>query len=386
MEGFEGLREILEANILDWWLALEDPSGGFFGEVDGKGNLHPEAPRGTVLNARILWTMSAAARALGRNDCLEAARREAAYFMDRFLDRDNGGAYWSITSGGEPLETKKQLYAQAFAIYGLSEYFRVSGDPRALAEAVFLFRLVEKHFRDRTFGGYTEALSRDFSPLEDMSLSGHDINAPKTMNSHLHLLEAYANLFSVWPDKALGSASRELLTIFRERITAPDGHLLLYFTDDWTPLPGAVSYGHDIETSWLAMECAEILGDHSPGIVPWCRRLSDAGNSGLLPDGSMMYETLPDGTSDTSRQWWVQAEAVVGNLYLAKYHRIPEGMTNARKLWTFITEHLVDREGGEWYWAVLPDGKADTDSVKAGFWKCPYHNSRMCLEALRLLQ
>ena len=155
MEGFEGLREILEANILDWWLALEDPSGGFFGEVDGIGNLHPEAPRGTVLNARILWTMSAAARVLGRNDCLEAARREAAYFMDRFLDRDNGGAYWSITSGGEPLETKKQLYAQAFAIYGLSEYFRVSRDPRALAEAVFLFRLVEKLFRDRTFGGYT---------------------------------------------------------------------------------------------------------------------------------------------------------------------------------------------------------------------------------------
>ena len=166
---------------------------------------------------------------------------------------------------------------------------------------------------------------------------------------------------------------------------APDGHLQLYFRRDWSVLPGGISYGHDIETSWLALECALALGD--PGLTsrvePWARRLGLAGNEGLLPDGSMRYEKLLDGSFDDSRQWWVQAEAVVGNLWLWKYHAEEDALARALSCWDYIREHLID-PGGEWYWAVLADGSPDMAQPKAGFWKCPYHNSRMCLEVMKL--
>ena len=282
---------------------------------------------------------------------------------------------------------KKQLYSQGFAIYGLSELARANGDKEALNEAVNLFKVVEAKFSDTLYGGYTEALARDFSPLEDMSLSAHDINADKTMNSHLHILEAFANLYRVWPDPSLKDAVERLLDITCKKVMGEDGHLKLYFKNDWTVLPGAVSYGHDIETSWLMLECAEALDDESvvSRVKPYALSLGIAGNEGLLQDGSMRYERLTDGTFDDSRQWWVQAETVVGNLWLWKYHGVASGYNVAIKAWDYIIKNLVDSEGGEWWWAVLPDGTLDKANPKAGFWKCPYHNSRMCLEALRIL-
>ena len=227
-----------------------------------------------------------------------------------------------------------------------------------------LYKVVETFFADAANGGYIEALARDFSPLEDMSLSAHDINADKTMNSHLHILEAYANLYQVWPDEGLKSRVEALLDIIGTRVMAPSGHLQLYFRRDWSVLPGGLSYGHDIETSWLALECAFALRDADvvTRVRPWALRMGLAGNEGLLPDGSMRYEQLPDGSFDDSRQWWVQAETVVGN----------------------IQKHLVDPHAGEWWWAVLPDGSLDLSQPKAGFWKCPYHNTRMCLQVLSI--
>ena len=219
-----------------------------------------------------------------------------------------------------------------------------------------------------------------------MSLSAHDINADKTMNSHLHILEAYANLFQVWPDPALKEALVRLLDLTCTRIMGPDGHLQLYFRRDWSVLPGAVSYGHDIETSWLLLECAFATRDLDvvSRVRPFAKAMGQAGNQGLMPDGSMRYEKLVDGTFDDSRQWWVQAETVVGNLWLWKYHGDDAAADRALDAWNYIRDHLVDSEGGEWYWAILPDGKPDLTQPKAGFWKCPYHNSRMCLEILKL--
>lgn len=380
--------EVLKDNILDFWLGLADPRGGFCGEVRSSGEVLPDAPRGVILYSRIIWTFSAAYRKLRHPDYLAAAAQARDWLLAHFFDPENSGVYWSVTADGKPLETKKQLYAQGFAIYGLSELYKATRDATTLEAAIDLFRTVEEHFADHEYGGYVEALSRDFKPLEDMSLSAHDINADKTMNSHLHLMEAYANLYQVWADPSLKSALEHLIELTCSRIMGPDGHLQLYFRRDWSVLPGGLSYGHDIETSWLLLECACATHDFSVvnRVKPFAAALGKAGNEGLLPDGSMRYERLTDGTFDDSRQWWVQAETVVGNLWLWKFHNDTAAAERAVACWNYIRDHLVDREKGEWYWAVLPDGSPDLASPKAGFWKCPYHNARMCLEILKIFE
>ncbi|MBR1510420.1 MAG: AGE family epimerase/isomerase [Bacteroidales bacterium] len=380
------VRENLTENILPYWLRLKDPRGGFYGEVSSTGEVLYDAPRGVILNARIIWSFAAAFQQFRKTEYLVAAVHARDYFLEHFCDHKYGGVYWSVTSAGERLDTKKQLYAQGFAIYGLAELYKVTGDDEVLKNAINLYKVVESKFADPENGGYIEALSRDFSPLEDMSLSAHDINADKTMNSHLHILEAYANLYQVWPDEGLREAVEKLLDIIGLKVMAPSGHLQLYFKRDWSVLPGGVSYGHDIETSWLALECAFALKDLDivSRVRPWAFAMGVAGNEGLLADGSMRYEKLPDGSFDDSRQWWVQAETVVGNLWLWKYHGDTLGAKRAMDAWAYIRENLVDSEGGEWWWAVLPDGSLDRSNPKAGFWKCPYHNTRMCLQILKI--
>ena len=378
------VRENLTSNILPYWLQLKDPRGGFYGEVSADGTVQYDAPRGVILNARLIWSFAAAYGALRDTRYLTAAVHARDYFLEHFCDHKFGGVYWSVSADGERLDTKKQLYAQGFAIYGLSELYKVTRDDEALKNAINLYKVVEAYFADPLNGGYIEALARDFSTLEDMSLSAHDINADKTMNSHLHILEAYANLYQVWPDEELKSRVEALLELIGTRVMAPSGHLQLYFRRDWSVLPGGVSFGHDIETSWLALECALALKDADVvnRVRPWALAMGHAGNEGLLPDGSLRYEQLLDGSFDDSRQWWVQAETVVGNLWLWKYHADDAAFDRALACWAYIREHLVDPAAGEWWWAVLPDGSLDRSQPKAGFWKCPYHNTRMCLQVL----
>ena len=381
------VEDVLHHNILNWWLTMKDPRGGFYGEADGTGEILRDAPRGVILNARIIWAFAAAYRQYPRQEYLDAAVHAADWFLAHFCDQECGGVYWGVEASGIPQDTKKQLYSQGFAIYGLSELYRVCPEKKYLDAAVALYRIVESRFRDGEFGGYTEALARDFSPLADMSLSAHDINADKTMNSHLHILEAYANLYQVWPDEGLRNAVEELLDIVCTKVMAPDGHLQLYFRRDWSVLPGGVSYGHDIETSWLALECASAIRDIDVinRVRPASLLMARAGNEGLRADGSMIYEKLEDGTLDLSRQWWVLAESVVGNLWLWKFHGDVEAPDRALSTWAYLRDNIVDRDNGDWLWGVGADGTPDKDSPKAGFWKCPYHNTRMCLQVLSLI-
>ena len=379
------IRSELCDNILPFWLGkTPDPlEGGFLGRISGTGEIDRKAPRGVILNARILWAFSAAYKTFRKKDYLIAATRAKEFFINHFLDHRYGGAYWSLTPSGIRLETKKQLYAQAFAIYGLSEFYGATGDDEALKAARNLYQIIEKEYADPVHGGYAEARARDFSVLEDMTLSEHDINAAKTMNSHLHLLEAYANLYKVWPDEGLRERTIALLDILCTRIMDPaTGHLHLYFNEDWSVIPGAFSYGHDIETSWLALEAAFIVKDIDVvnSVKPAALQMARAGLEGLQPDGSLLYES-----GDDSRQWWVEAENVVGNLWLWKYHGDAAAADRAIACWDYIKTRLVDREGGEWFWSCAPDGTPNRTDDKAGFWKCPYHNSRMCLQALELL-
>jgi mannobiose 2-epimerase len=382
------VKNELRDNILPFWAEQmrDDERGGFYGQMTGKGEIVADAPRGAVMYARILWTFSAAYRIFGDENYADTARRAKEYLLKYFWDTEFGGIYWMVDADGKPLDTKKQFYALGFAIYGLSEYARATGDKKALAKAIELYQTIEEHSLDPIRGGYIEALARDWGEIADLRLSAKDANERKTMNTHLHILEPYTNLYRVWPDAGLRARIIDIISIFVEKIYRPDtGHLGLFFDDNWEDHSGrAVSYGHDIEASWLILEAAQVIGEPSliGRVETICRHIADAAMEGSQPDGSMVYETHADGTLDSDRHWWVQAETVVGLMWLWKYHGCEDALPKALKTWEYIKHRLVDRAGGEWFWSIRGDGLADTDDDKAGFWKCPYHNGRMCMEVL----
>lgn len=375
----------LHDNILPFWQQrMTDPRGGFFGRMTGQGELQAGAARSAILYGRILWTFSAAYRTTGHEEYRTTAAWACDYLLSHFIDRQYGGVFWSVDAEGEPLEDKKQFYALGFAIYGLSEYARATGDAHAIEEAAALFHAIEAHSYDPTHNGYEEAATRDWQPIADMRLSDKDANERKTMNTHLHILEAYTNLLRVWPDEKLRRQTRNLLEIFLDRIVdTRTGHLGLFFDDRWQlKSPGIYSFGHDIEASWLLLETAFALGDDAltDRTRACCSRMADAALEGYSEDGSLFYERHADGTLDRERHWWVQAECVVGLFYLYRFHGRHEALAPSIRTWRYIREHLVDRKDGEWWWSILPDGTINRSDDKAGFWKCPYHNGRMCME------
>ena len=382
------MRSELENNILPFWMnKMEDnEQGGFYGEITGDNELRPEASKGAILNARILWTFSAAYRLLKKPEYLKTATRAKRYLIDRFYDPEYGGIYWELDYKGNPLDTKKQIYAIGFAIYGLSEYARATGDAEALEYAQRLFEVIEQHSFDPVQNGYLEALTRDWQPIEDMRLSDKDENEKKTMNTHLHILEPYTNLYRIWKDERLERQLRNLIDVFITRILDPQtGHLNLFFEEDWTNKYRIYSYGHDIEASWLIHEAALVLGDETvlKRIEPLIVRIAQAADEGLNPDGSMIYENFLDKQKiDRELHWWVQAENVVGHINLYQHFGDESALDIAARCWEFIKAKLIDHEQGEWHWSILPDGTVNRKDDKAGFWKCPYHNGRMCMEVI----
>ncbi len=380
------VTEELEGNILPFWMnkMTDRERGGFYGRISGEDVLMPDEPKGAILNARILWTFSAAYRLLKKPEYLATATRAKRYLLDFFYDKQFGGIYWSVDCEGNPLDTKKQIYALGFAIYGLSEYARATGDEEALEYAIRLFEVIEKYSFDAEKNGYVEALTRDWQPIADMRLSDKDENEKKTMNTHLHILEPYANLYRVWKDGRLKTQLKNLIELFVTKILDTQTyHLNLFFEDDWTNKYHLISYGHDIEASWLIHEAALVLGDETvlKQIEPVIVRIARAADEGLNADGSMMYERFSDkGETDRELHWWVQAENVVGHLNLYQHFGDEEALSTALRCWQFIKDKLIDRKNGEWYWSRFADGSINRNDDKAGFWKCPYHNGRMCLE------
>lgn len=380
------VTEELEGNILPFWMnkMTDRERGGFYGRISGEDVLMPDEPKGAILNARILWTFSAAYRLLKKPEYLATATRAKRYLLDFFYDKQFGGIYWSVDCEGNPLDTKKQIYALGFAIYGLSEYARATGDEEALEYAIRLFEVIEKYSFDAEKNGYVEALTRDWQPIADMRLSDKDENEKKTMNTHLHILEPYANLYRVWKNGRLKTQLKNLIELFVTKILDTQTyHLNLFFEDDWTNKYHLISYGHDIEASWLIHEAALVLGDETvlKQIEPVIVRIARAADEGLNADGSMTYERFSDkGETDRELHWWVQAENVVGHLNLYQHFGDEEALSTALRCWQFIKDKLIDRENREWYWSRFADGSINRNDDKAGFWKCPYHNGRMCLE------
>ena len=316
----------------------------------------------------------------------KTATRAKREIIDRFYDRTFGGVYWSLDREGRPCDRKKQIYALGFAIYGLSEYARATGDSEALEYAVRLFHDIENHSFDHDRNGYLEAFAEDWSTIDDMRLSEKDLNECKTMNTHLHILEPYTALYRVWKDPELAKQLRNLIILFTEKILDRNsGHLQLFFDENWNSSHNIVSYGHDIEASWLLHEAAEVLGDPDmlSSVIPAVESIADAASEGYIPGGGMIYEFHGDtGAIDADRHWWVQAETVVGYFNLWQITGRTDALEKAGGCWDFIRRHIIDREGGEWFWSLRADGSVNTDDDKAGFWKCPYHNGRMCLEII----
>lgn len=381
----EGFKHELINNILTYWThkMVDNTEGGFFGRIDGHEKLFADANKGSVLNMRILWTFSAAYRIFKDQEYKIVAQRAFNYIKKYFIDDVYGGIYWELDYKGNPVNTKKQIYAQGFALYAFSEYYRAVGDESALDLAKKMFFLIEEH-KDIANGGYYEAFARDWSPILDVRLSEKDANELKSMNTHLHILEPYTNLLRIWKDGRLQKAQRELLYIFTDKILDKKTcHQHLFFGENWDVKSSAISYGHDIEAAWLLYEAAEVLDDKQilDEMQTLVLKIADAAANGLKQDGCMIYEK--DGAhTDTERHWWVQAEGVVGYMYAYKISQQDKYKNYAQHLWHYIQKNMVDAENGEWYWGRLPDGSINRKDDKAGFWKCPYHNSRMCMEMI----
>ncbi|WP_240155168.1 AGE family epimerase/isomerase [Chitinophaga sp. Cy-1792] len=377
-------------NILQYWEThtVDSSNGGFIGRISGNNMADPYAVRGAVLNTRILWTFSAAYNLLQEQQWLDLAQRAWLYVEQYFLDKTNGGLYWSVDYNGQPVDTKKQVYAIAFGVYACSEYYKASGDDSARDTAISLYQTIMQQAFDPQYGGYFEAFAADWSELPDQRLSLKDANEKKSMNTHLHVLEAWTNLYTIWPDANLKTDIQVLLDIFSRRIIHPvHHHLLLFFQEDWTVKGDAISYGHDIEAAWLLLEAAEAIKDNTyiSAFKKIAMQLSQASLEGLDADGGLWYELLPSAHHLVKeKHWWPQAEAMVGFINAWQLSSDLRYFEHATGSWDFIRDYLLDKKHGEWHWGV-DAFHHPLDEDKVGLWKCPYHNARSCMELIKRL-
>jgi mannobiose 2-epimerase len=382
----------LKGNILPFWMnhTLDHENKGFYGAVTNKHQVRNQVERSAVVCSRILWTFSTAARLYSDASYLQVADWAFDYLSFRFWDDQYQGVFWSLDLNGQPVNDRKHTYAQAFSIYGLSAYYQARQNPKSLALAQSLFTLIETYTHDPIHGGNIECRARDWSKLADMRLSTKDINSSKSMNTLLHLMEAYSSLAKIWPDVQLMNRLESLVRSFLNQVIDPGtGHQRLFFTDDWKSISDHISYGHDIETSWLLAETAEGLGipelinqTHAVGI----RMAQAVMDQALGSDGSILYEADLKGPLVLTRQWWTHAEAVVGftNAYqLSGDIRFEKASS---LVWNYIQSHFVDRQNGDWFKALRENGTPILTHHKVGPWECPYHHARMCFEMIRRIK
>ncbi|MBQ6400302.1 MAG: AGE family epimerase/isomerase [Clostridia bacterium] len=378
----EEIRAHLERKILPFWEKLTDGEhGGFYGYMDEDLTLRREADKGCILNSRILWTFSTAARVL-EQPALKRYADQAYAFLRSFLDPVSGGVFWSVTFDGKPADTTKHTYCQAFAIYGLAAYYRLTGREEALKTAMALFRVIEEKCRDAK--GYLEALKADFTPESNEKLSENGVMASRTMNTLLHVIEAYAELERARPDESVRSAGlRGLEQALRQVYNPEKARMEVFFDDDFRPLLDMQSYGHDIEGSWLLWDAALTLAgkEDAEKWRPMCLSLLRSATERAFGDHGLHYEIV-NGELNTIRAWWPQAEAMLGFAFGWECTGETAWLSRLRTQWDYVRRVIVDpREGGEWFNEIREDGTS-VGKPMVEEWKCPYHNGRMCLRLL----
>lgn len=382
-------RKELFENILPYWFRLKTDSG-FIAALDNQNRPIPGSPVGLIMVARLLWTYSRAYHLYGDASHLELAEHARTLLLDKFLDREHGGFFWTLDDSGNPLETQKQCYGQAFCIYAFSEHFIATQNADSLELARSLFALLETKAWDANSGGYLETFEPDWTPLENMRLGADDLDAPKTMNNHLHMIEAYANLYRAAPSPVLKASATRMIRIIADRIILPDTPRFgLFYDMDWNLLDPIVSPGHDIEGSWLLWEAAEILGDKplETEMKALALRMAECVlQTGIDPaDHGVYYEFHDENLPCKEKHWWPQAEGVVGFYNAYQLSGDTRFLDAALKTWEFIQSKIIDREYGEWIWGIDENGKR-INKEKAGPWKSAYHNGRACFEMLARLK
>jgi mannobiose 2-epimerase len=388
--GDEAIKNVRE-NILPFWQGMADKeNGGFYGEADFYGKADKTAAKGGILHARILWTFSAAYRLFPDEQYKLCAGYARDFLSGVFFDKAHGGLYWLADYTGKSLDTRKQFYGIAFGIYALGEHFRATGDQSSLNLAIALFDAVEKHGLDPEAGGYIEACGSDWRSIEDFRLSEKDLNSPKSMNTNLHVLEAYTNLLRASGEKRVRKALESILHVTLDKIVGSERHFKLFFDMNWNSLIGDISWGHDIEGSWLLYDAALALGDKDLicEVKQTALEIAEAVYAAAIDHehGGLLSGCDAQGVNHPKKEWWPQAEAVVGfyNAYELSGER--KYFDAAANIWAFIQDHFIDRTHGEWHKELSLDNKPDTGMPKSGFWKCPYHNARACFEIIRRLK
>ena len=379
--------------IADWWSThkVDQEQGGFYGEIAADNQPVKNASKGIILNARILWFFSEAAQAVDNPVYRNCAVRAYDYLVAHFFDCEHGGVYWELDASAVPINTKKQVYAQAFTIYALCAYHQLTGDAQALARALECFNLVELHAIDREREGYLEAFTREWGLIDDLRLSDKDLNYPKSQNTHLHILEAYTTLHQAHPAPEIKAALKYNIAMFDKYMIDKNTHHLRMFMDlEWNDFSPGYTYGHDIEASWLIAKALESLGDaaYTEALTPTLIRIAQVTVDEAIGTEGQVIDSYDFATQRTNVDtvWWVQAEALVGFLYAYSITGEAQFYRAAENVWQFIKTHQIDREQGEWFWLSRLHKKNSDPYYIVGFWKCPYHNGRAMMEAIRYLQ
>lgn len=382
----EGVKSNINNVILPFWKGLIDKdNGGFYGEVGYDLKVDASADKGCILNSRILWSFSNAYLVLNDETALPYAKQAYEFLKNSFLDKEYGGVYWSLHADGTPSDTTKHSYNQAFAIYALSSYYDATKEQEALELANQLYELVESKWKDEY--GYQEAYNRDFTPASNEKLSENGVLASKTMNTMLHIFEAYTELYRVSGQKRVADSMRWLLDIFYNKVYNKEKHRFeVFFDEKMNSLIDLHSYGHDIESAWLIDRGLEVLKDdnYTNRIGEMTKDLEEKIYS-CGYDGKSVLAECEDGVVLETRVWWVQCEAIIGfyNAYQKDHSKI-EYKEAAENIWKYVEEHIVDhRPGSEWFWEVDLQDQENKEQPIAGAWKCPYHNSRLCYEMIR---
>ncbi len=389
MNSIASLQDSLQIelkNILSYWEdnTIDNLHGGFIGHIDYPDIKQHKMNKGIILNSRILWSFSAAANHYKNDKYAAICKRSYNYLKQYFNDEIFGGVFWEVDYLGTPTNKRKQVYAQAFTIYALSEYYLFSKDEEVKNWAITLFNLIEEKSFDRKDNGYIEAFAKNWDAIEDMRLSEKDENYAKTMNTHLHILEAYTTFYKIHPEKQVKNALINLITLFTDKFLSKDFHFHLFFDEKWTLKSSVYSYGHDVETAWLLIEAAKIINE--PLLLSKIEQIAvkvvDRFIEVAIDEqaGTKNCIDLTTGIVDTDRHWWPQAEAMVGIFYVykitgdEKYHEL------VLRIWDFIDKNVIDHTHGEWLGVIDKNGNHDPKNEKVGMWKCPYHNSRACIQ------
>lgn len=393
LDNIKSLRDRAKHNLLDeilpFWLKYSPDivNGGFFGRISFDGTGISDAPKSLVLNSRILWTFSASYRMFGISLFLETAERAFDYILTHFIKKDPvfEGGYWLLNSDGSVREAvgNMQTYGQSFLLYAFSEYAAVSNNPAAYQYAELMFNFIDE--RCRLGNVYTEKPNQN--KKDKFMLS---------MNTHLHIIEAITNYFRQCKDKRAETTLVNLIELFLNTIyNKKTHHQNMFFSDDGIPLSDKISYGHDIEFSWLLTEAAEVLRENGTNplqaalLYDRCvvcvsevadsvyREGIDTKCGALFDEGTPNYEIIHQ-----NKIWWIQAEAVVGFFNAWQLCGDNRYLDAARDVMDYIDRNISDREYGEWYSSGIDSSPKSKVGYKADEWKCPYHNSRMALEII----